>query len=61
MPEAVCLPDWLAPGQRIVLLTVFRRTRMREAAEVERAQQAQKVCRAEHGHAQYTYDRREES
>ncbi|MET4923613.1 type II toxin-antitoxin system RelE/ParE family toxin [Streptomyces sp. PSRA5] len=59
--EAVRIPYWLAPGQRIVLLTVFRKTRMREAAEVERAHQVQKVCEAEHGHAQYTYERRKES
>ncbi|WP_258039993.1 hypothetical protein [Streptomyces sp. SM1] len=58
--EAVRIPYWLAPGQRIVLLTVFRRTRMREAAEVERAHQAQKVCEAER-HAQHTYERRKES
>ncbi|WP_030383236.1 MULTISPECIES: type II toxin-antitoxin system RelE/ParE family toxin [unclassified Streptomyces] len=59
--EAVRIPYWLAPGQRIVLLTVFRKTRMREAAEVERAHQAQKVCEGEHGHAQHTYERRKES
>ncbi|MFD9087603.1 hypothetical protein [Streptomyces prasinus] len=40
MLEAVRLPYGLAPGQRIVLLTVFRKTTMREATEVERAQQA---------------------
>jgi hypothetical protein len=39
---------WLAPNRRIVLLTVFRKTRQRERAEVERAQLAQKVCEAEH-------------
>lgn len=61
MPEAVRLPYRLAPGQRIVPLTVFRKTRMREAAEVERAHQAQKVCEAEHSRAEHTYDRREES
>ena len=27
---------WLAPGRRIVLLTVFRKTRGREAREIER-------------------------
>lgn len=59
--EAVRIPYWLAPGRRIVLLTVFRKTKMREAAEVERAQQAQKVCEAEHDPAQHTYDRRKES
>ncbi len=59
--EAVRIPYWLAPGQRIVLLTVFRKTRMREAAEVERAHQVQKVCETEHGHAQHIYERRKES
>lgn len=59
--ESVRIPYWLAPGQRIVLLTVFRKTRMREAAEVERAHQAQKVWEAEHVRAEHTYDRRKES
>ncbi|MEY9943441.1 hypothetical protein [Kitasatospora sp. GAS1066B] len=44
------------------LLTVFRKTRQREAAEVERAQWAQKVCEADHGLAEHRYDRiKEES
>lgn len=34
-----------------VLLTVFRKTRMREEAEVERAKVARKTCEAEHGPA----------
>ncbi|MFF3733760.1 type II toxin-antitoxin system RelE/ParE family toxin [Streptomyces sp. NPDC002476] len=34
---------WIAPGRRVVLLTVFRKTRMRETAEVERAQVAQSI------------------
>ncbi|MFD6325981.1 type II toxin-antitoxin system RelE/ParE family toxin [Streptomyces sp. NPDC058442] len=55
--EAVRLPYRLAPGQRIVLLPVFHKARMCEVAEVERAQQAQEVCEAEHGHAQYSYGR----
>ncbi|WP_051764811.1 type II toxin-antitoxin system RelE/ParE family toxin [Streptomyces sp. NRRL F-5135] len=38
---------WLAPGRRAVLLTVFRKTRMRESNEVVRAQQARKICEAE--------------
>lgn len=59
--EAVRIPYWLAPGRRIVLLAVFRKTKMHEVAEVERAHQAQKVCEAEHGHAQHTYERRKES
>jgi Phage derived protein Gp49-like (DUF891) len=28
---------WLAPGRRVVLLTVFRKTRSAETAEVARA------------------------
>jgi hypothetical protein len=39
---------WLAPGRRIVLLTVFRKTRMREAGEVERAVEVQAECEANH-------------
>ncbi len=40
---------WLAPGRRIILLTVFRKTRSAETAEIARALQAQQVCEAEHG------------
>ncbi|WP_280869954.1 type II toxin-antitoxin system RelE/ParE family toxin [Streptomyces sp. MJP52] len=39
---------WLTPARTAVLLTVFRKTRMREDAEVERAKRAQKICEAEH-------------
>ena len=42
-----------------MLLTVFRKTRQREASEMLRAQQAQKVREAEHGPAEHTYDRGE--
>jgi hypothetical protein len=42
---------WLTPNRTAVLLTVFRKTRMREDAEVKRAKLAQKVCEAEHGPA----------
>ncbi|KAF0793290.1 hypothetical protein P405_28385 [Streptomyces sp. FR-008] len=59
--EAVRIPYWLAPEKRIVLLTVFRKTKMREAAEIERAHQARKVCEDEHGTAEHTYERREDS
>lgn len=53
---------WLAPGQRIVLLTVFRKTRMREEAEVKRAKLAKELCEAEHGpaHDEFTREFREE-
>lgn len=59
--EAVRIPYRLAPGRRIVTLTVFRRTRMREAAEVERAHRVQRVSEAERAHAQHVYERRRES
>lgn len=45
-----CRPGtyWLVPGRRVVLLTVFRKTKMREQAEVDRAHAAQQWCEAEH-------------
>jgi hypothetical protein len=39
---------WLTPARRIVMLTVFRKTRMRETAEVDRARKAQQQCEAGH-------------
>ena len=48
---------WLAPRRRLVLLTVFRKTRSAETSEVERAVQAQKTCEAEHGIAHDIYER----
>ena len=48
---------WLAPGRRIILLTVFRKTRNAEAGEVARVLAAQKACEAEHGPAHDTFDR----
>jgi hypothetical protein len=35
---------WFAPGRRIVLLTVFRKQRMTERVEVERARRAMALC-----------------
>ncbi|GAA4212746.1 hypothetical protein GCM10023074_63080 [Microbispora amethystogenes] len=58
--NAIRITYWLAPDQRIVLLTVFRKTRQREDAEIERARQAQKLCEAEHGPAEHVYDRTKE-
>ncbi|MBT2539315.1 type II toxin-antitoxin system RelE/ParE family toxin [Streptomyces sp. ISL-44] len=51
---------WFAPGRRVVLLTVFRKTRLREAAQVSRAVTARMVCEKEHGTAHITYGRGEE-
>jgi hypothetical protein len=48
---------WLAPGRRVILLTVFRKTRSAETAEVSRALHAQKACAAEHRPAHVTFDR----
>ena len=54
---------WLAPGRRAVLLTVFRKTKMRQTEEVLRAQRARKTCEAEHppASAHDTYSRGEEA
>jgi len=48
---------WLAPQRRIVLLTVFRKSRGRETSEVERAIAAQRVCEDEHQPATHLYNR----
>ncbi|SEG30434.1 Phage derived protein Gp49-like [Thermomonospora echinospora] len=45
--EAVRVTYWIAPGRRIILLTVFHKTRMREDREVERARRALRLCMAE--------------
>ena len=54
---------WLAPHRRAILLTVFRKTRMRETDEVVRAQRARKRCEAEHPPAceRDVYSRSEEA
>jgi hypothetical protein len=49
--NAMRVTYWLAPGQRIVLLTVFRKTKMRETREVERAKAVMKECAASHAPA----------
>lgn len=48
---------WLAPRQRVVLLTAFRKTRDRETNEVNRAIAAQRICERHHQAATHTYDR----
>ena len=48
---------WLAPGRRVILLTVFRKTRSAETAEVARALHVQKICETEHGPAHEVFDR----
>ncbi len=56
LAQQIGVTYWLAPGRRVILLTVFRRTRSAETAEVARALQAQKICEAEHGPAHDTFD-----
>jgi hypothetical protein len=48
---------WLAPGRRVVLLTVFGKSRRRETAEVERALRGQRVCEQRHEAAHDVYER----
>src|SRR5215475_11732026 len=48
---------WLAPGRRIILLTVFRKTRNAEVGEVARALQAQKTCEQTTGPRTTLFDR----
>ena len=45
--QAVRVTYWIASGRRIMLLTVFTKTRMREDREVERARRALARCIAE--------------
>lgn len=51
---------WFGPEHRIVLLTVLRKTRMRETAQTARAVKARVLCEFEHGPAHMTYSRSEE-
>jgi hypothetical protein len=48
---------WLGPQRRVILLTVFRKTRSSEAAEVAGAMQAQKICESTHGIAHEVFNR----
>lgn len=48
---------WLAPRRRVVLLTVFHKTRSAESAEVARALRAQKDCESKHRRAHDAFDR----
>jgi hypothetical protein len=41
----------------VILLTVFRKTRSAEIAEVARAMQAQLICESAHGIAHDVFDR----
>ena len=63
--RAVPVSYWLAPGRRIVLLTVFAKTRQHEHGEVARALAAQRACELghasghpDHGPAREIYERK---
>ncbi|WP_033339282.1 type II toxin-antitoxin system RelE/ParE family toxin [Catenuloplanes japonicus] len=42
--DAIRITYWIATGRRIILLTVFHKTRFREEREVERARRALTRC-----------------
>ncbi|MGV9775306.1 type II toxin-antitoxin system RelE/ParE family toxin [Streptosporangium sp. NPDC003464] len=41
---AMRITYWIAPGRRIVLLTVFHKTRVRDDREIDRARRAMRRC-----------------
>jgi hypothetical protein len=45
--EDLRISYFIAPGRRIVLLTVFRKAKPRETAKIDRAEAAMKRCVAE--------------
>ena len=47
--ERVRVTYWIAPGRRIIALTMFAKTRMRETAEIGRTVRAMTLCQ-EAGH-----------
>jgi hypothetical protein len=47
--ERVRVTYWIAPGRRIIALTMFAKTRIRETAEIARAVRAMNLCQ-ESGH-----------
>ncbi|MDF9814950.1 DNA-binding protein [Streptomyces sp. SPB162] len=49
---------WITPDRKIVLLTVFRKTKQHDPAQIDRAVRAQKVCDSEHhGPVNESYER----
>ena len=42
--DAIRVTYWVAPARRIILLTIFRKTRFREQREVDRARRALSRC-----------------
>ncbi|MBU3863273.1 type II toxin-antitoxin system RelE/ParE family toxin [Streptomyces sp. 4503] len=48
---------WITNDRRVVLLTVFHKTRAHEEAQINRAVLAKKECEAEHGPAHTDFTR----
>ncbi|MFE2374310.1 type II toxin-antitoxin system RelE/ParE family toxin [Streptomyces sp. NPDC059398] len=59
--QATRITYWFAPGRRIVLLTVFRKTRIHEKEQVLRAVAARNTCEGEHSPAHRAYTRGEKN
>ena len=45
--RATRITYWIAPGRRIILLTVFAKTKRQERRQIERAKRAMETCIAE--------------
>ena len=45
--RATRITYWIAPGRRIILLTVFVKTKRQERRQIERAKRAMETCIAE--------------
>lgn len=58
--QQVRITYWIARGRRIIMLTVFPRTRLREFAEIDRARRAMVRCQTE-GHTADEKSETEES
>ena len=50
---------WITEDRRVVLLTVFRKTRSHEEAQINRAVLAKKECEASHEPAHVVFSRKE--
>lgn len=48
--EQMRIAYWIAPRRRIIMLTVFKKTKRREATQVMRARRAWWVCQEDHEH-----------
>jgi hypothetical protein len=54
--RATRITYWIAPGRRIILLTVFVKTRRQERRQIQRAKLAMERCMADEHTAEDDYD-----